>query len=61
MLSKKKHIEATEPTALRVPRLERGGEVLAESGEVEVAWPKVVMEVPRWLETYHSPVDVEFG
>ncbi|XP_063600628.1 uncharacterized protein LOC134776802 [Penaeus indicus] len=42
-------------------RLERGGDVLAESGEVEVAWPRVVMEVPRWLETYHSPVDVEFG
>ncbi|ROT70904.1 hypothetical protein C7M84_010800 [Penaeus vannamei] len=42
-------------------RLARGDAVLAESGEVDVAWPRVVMQVPRRLETYHSPVDVEFG
>ncbi|XP_064089681.1 uncharacterized protein LOC135203711 [Macrobrachium nipponense] len=39
-------------------RLQRGEEVLASSGNVEVAWPDISLEVPKEVETYHSDVQV---
>ncbi|XP_045585383.2 uncharacterized protein gogo isoform X2 [Procambarus clarkii] len=39
--------------------LQRGSEVLAVSGEVEVSWPNMTIEVPKRVETYRSPVEVK--
>ncbi|CAL4092684.1 unnamed protein product, partial [Meganyctiphanes norvegica] len=41
-------------------RLERGTRIIAESGVMDVSWPKIVIEVPSTLETYRTPCVASF-